>query len=70
MKQLCPKCKSSNITMHEDEGISFITCKTCGYDEMEELYPSGDPGERTSQKEKARHSPYKTGGKGRSRHKH
>lgn len=68
MKKLCPKCKSSNITVHEDDGISFIACKTCGYDELEEFYPE-EMGERTSQKEKGRYSPYKAGGKGRSRKK-
>lgn len=59
----CPKCKSTDVTVHEDEGLSFVTCNSCDYDELEEFYPS----ERTSQREKARYSPYKAGRKGRIR---
>jgi Zn ribbon nucleic-acid-binding protein len=59
----CPKCKSSNIKVEESDGISFVTCNVCDYDELEEFYPEV----RKSQREKAKFSPYKTGGKGRSR---
>ena len=64
MKKLCPKCRSADVKIHEDDGISFITCNSCGYDELEEYE---DLGKKTSQNEKGRYSPYKTGGKGRSR---
>ncbi len=65
MKPKCPKCGSADITIY-DEDVSFLTCNKCGYDESEEeAYPE----QRTSQKEKARYTPYKTGGKGRTRKK-
>ncbi len=62
MKKKCPKCKSTDITIEDDNGVSFITCNVCDYDELEEFYPD----ERKSQREKGRYSPYKTGGKGRT----
>jgi len=53
------------VAVHKDD-IEFLTCKSCGYDELvEETFV----GERTSQKEKARYTLYKTGGKGRTRKK-
>jgi len=67
MKPICPKCKSTNVTLYEDDGISFLACNVCGYDELDELYPAEDVGEKTSQREKGRYTPYKSGGKGRTR---
>jgi len=62
MKQLCPKCGSDQIEVYDD--LAFIKCKKCGYDELEsEPLPYGV---RKSQREKARYSPYKTGGHKRS----
>ncbi|MBI2125388.1 hypothetical protein HYU08_02430 [Candidatus Woesearchaeota archaeon] len=53
MKPKCPQCGSSNITVHKNE-IEFLTCKSCGYDELvEETF--------------GRYTPYKAGGKGRTR---
>jgi len=63
MKPKCPQCGSFNVIVHKDD-IEFLICKSCGYDELvEETFV----GQRTSQKEKARYTPYKTGGKGRTR---
>lgn len=60
----CPKCKSLNIKIIEDNGLSFIQCLQCGYDELED--DDAFPETRTSQKAKGRYSPYKTGGKQRT----
>ena len=65
MKAKCPQCGSSEVKIHRDD-IEFITCKSCGYDELvEETFVEG----RTSQREKGRYTPYKAGGKGRTRKK-
>jgi len=65
MKKKCPKCGSFNVAIHKED-IEFLTCKSCGYDELEEeAYPE----QRSSQREKGRYSPYKAGGKGRTRRK-
>ena len=60
MYKKCPKCKS---LVHVEDKLSFIECK-CGYDELgeDEVFPE----QRTSQREKGKYSPYKTGGRGRS----
>ena len=51
------------VTVNKNE-IEFLTCKSCGYDELvEETFVEG----RTSQREKGRYTPYKAGGKGRTR---
>jgi Zn ribbon nucleic-acid-binding protein len=56
----CPKCKSGKIKLVDYSGIKCIICSKCGHDEREvyEQYPE----ERTSQKAKARYTPYKSGG--------
>ncbi|MFC1732020.1 hypothetical protein ACFL6I_17010 [candidate division KSB1 bacterium] len=61
----CPRCGSKNVDDHEYMGAVCIVCKDCGYDEAAEL--DMYHGHRTSQKAKARHSPYKTGGSSRSK---
>ncbi len=63
MQKRCPQCGSFNVTVHKED-IEFMTCKSCGYDELREETVVG---QRTSQKEKGRFSPYKTGGKGRTK---
>ncbi len=63
MKPKCPQCGSSKVIEHKNY-IKFITCNNCGYNELEE---DTNLGQRTSQREKGRFSPYKTGGKGRVR---
>ncbi|MEK6969743.1 MAG: hypothetical protein AABW48_04920 [Nanoarchaeota archaeon] len=60
MQRNCPKCNSSNVKVIEEEGIFFIVCNSCGYDELEaDFFPE----DRSSQREKNKFSPYKTGGK-------
>ncbi|MBW2996579.1 hypothetical protein KY332_04750 [Candidatus Woesearchaeota archaeon] len=56
----CPKCGSTNTKTVEFMGAKVHFCKDCGYDERDEL--SVVPEQRTSQREKTRHSPYKAGG--------
>ena len=64
-KKNCPKCLSDNIKIDDYLGIKSIICKSCGFDEAKqyEVYPE----QKTSQKEKARYTPYKTGGHSRSK---
>jgi len=64
-KQTCPKCHSSKIKFIDYLGAKCLVCSECGYDESDDLEAS--PSERKSQREKGRYSPYKAGGKGRSR---
>lgn len=56
----CPKCGSASIKIYNYLDIKAIECNNCGFDERSqyEVYPEGN----TSQKAKARHSPYKAGG--------
>jgi len=65
IKSKCPKCHSSNVKFMEYLGSKALFCRDCRFHESEVLdkYPS----ERKSQREKGRYSPYKTGGKGRSK---
>ena len=65
MKNICPKCKSNNIKIVDYLGTKCIICKACNYDATNQydVYPE----QKTSQKEKGRHTPYKTGGHKRSR---
>lgn len=60
----CPQCKSVKIKVITDQGLEFIQCSKCGYDDLEddETFPET----RTSQKAKGNYSPYKTGGKNRT----
>ena len=60
----CPKCNSGNIKLVDYLGVKCVICKNCGFDETSqfEVYPE----QKTSQKEKARHTPYKAGGSRRS----
>ena len=60
MKTKCPKCGSKNIKIVDYMGAKVLVCKKCGYDERDSL--SIVPEQRTSQREKTRHSPYRTGG--------
>ena len=61
----CPKCKSGNVKIIDYMGIKCIRCSNCGYDESKEyeVYPE----EKTSQKEKGRYTPYKSGGSRRAK---
>lgn len=62
----CLSCGSSNVKQIEENGMEFIQCNDCGYNELEEGVV---PEQRTSQREKGKYSPYKQGGKGRVRKK-
>ena len=64
ISQPCPKCHSSRASKLEHHDLSFIQCPECGYDELEE---NSGAEVRKSQREKSRFSPYKTGGKGRTK---
>ena len=61
----CPKCKSTNIKVINYLGIKCIICKNCGYDESKQY--DVFPEKKSSQREKGRYSPYKTGGFKRTR---
>lgn len=65
----CPKCRSEEIIILDKE-LGFIRCNACGYSNLEEensFSERGMVGERKSQREKARYSPYKMGGKRRTK---
>lgn len=61
----CPKCGSEKITFLDYRGIKTLYCKDCGYDERD-LYEE-EFSEKRSQKQKREFTPYKAGGKDRSR---
>ncbi|MFC1768868.1 hypothetical protein ACFLZX_03825 [Nanoarchaeota archaeon] len=60
MIKCCPKCGSENVKFSVYDGAPIVTCSDCGYDESSDLevYPE----ERSTQREKSKHSPYKKGG--------
>jgi DNA-directed RNA polymerase subunit M/transcription elongation factor TFIIS len=60
----CPKCQSVKVKETTIDDFTFISCKKCGYDDA--LY-EGVFGERNTQREKRRYSPYKVGGGKRTR---
>lgn len=63
LKPRCPRCGSEAKKIRY-MGIEAVKCDTCGFDERE-IYKQ-TPEERASQREKARHSPYRQGGKSRA----
>ncbi len=64
METKCPKCgRDARILMYF--GVYLIRCGNCGYDESSQYDIVAD--QRKSQREKTKHSPYKIGGKQRSR---
>jgi len=66
--KMCPVCGSKNIQLKEKSGFLYICCKDCEYDE-EEDYDVASLGERSTQKGKTKHTPYKRGGGQRTRNK-
>lgn len=66
MPTTCPKCKSPVVITLEHEGITYLQCRICHYDELEEDLADQS---RSSQREKGKYTPYKKGGKGRVRKK-
>jgi len=59
-KTKCPICNSKNIKLADYLDIKCILCLDCGFDERKEYEVF--PEDKVSQKEKARYSPYKSGG--------
>ncbi len=55
----CPKCRSSDVKIKEG-GLAFVHCNRCHYDELEEEV--AEESSRSTQREKGKFSPYKTGG--------
>ena len=43
MAQKCPQCGSSDVIEYKDE-ITFIICKSCGYDELQQGSVTGTSG--------------------------
>jgi Zn ribbon nucleic-acid-binding protein len=62
----CPVCKSTDTEVREIEGLDFLFCNKCKFDESED-WDLTEPGEKKSQKAKARYAVYKRGGGGRTR---
>jgi len=59
-KKYCPQCKTDNIKFVEYMGVQCLVCNQCGYDERETY--DVHPGERQTQREKTKFTPYRTGG--------
>ncbi len=56
----CPQCLSTDIKRVKYMEFDALICRKCGYDERQEYEMHSQ--ERSSQKEKGRFSPYKSGG--------
>ena len=65
-EKTCPKCRSKNIKIVENNDIEFVKCSNCGYDES--LYEI-TPTQRSTQREKSKYTPYTTGGSKRAQKK-
>jgi Zn ribbon nucleic-acid-binding protein len=65
MHKKCPKCKSDNTKLIDYLGTKTLKCGDCGFDESKEL--DVFPEQRETQREKGRYTPYKSGGKARTR---
>jgi hypothetical protein len=65
MKRTCPKCKSNNIQLEDYMGSECIICNDCKYNQIDELNITSE--NKTSQREKGRYTPYKTGGAKRTK---
>jgi len=61
---VCPHCGSRKAKKINYLGASCIVCPDCSYSECDQLDVIDEP--KTSQKEKGRYSPYKTGGSRRT----
>ncbi len=55
----CPVCGSTDVEVFEEEGVEFIRCKKCGYDESVE-YDEAYPDQKSQRGGGG--SPYKRGG--------
>ncbi len=56
----CPQCHSEDVDVVEYNGAHVVSCNECSF--TEEGFLDDFPEERTSQKAKKQHSPYKAGG--------
>lgn len=65
MNKKCPKCKSENIKLVDYLSIKAVKCNDCGFDETNEYEVF--PEQRETQREKTKFTPYKKGGKARTR---
>jgi len=66
-KKICPVCKSRDVKLVDYLEVKCIICYDCGFDERKHY--NVFPEEKVSQKEKARYSPYKSGGLNRTKKK-
>lgn len=41
IKNMCPKCDSENVEYVTFEGLTYLFCHECGYDEREAFDMSG-----------------------------
>ena len=60
----CQKCNSYNVEPYLYQSVEVIKCNGCGFDEGAEF--EQHPTEKTNQKEKGKHSVYKSGGSRRT----
>ena len=58
--KICPVCKSTNVKEVEYMGVKCLVCNKCSYDERDTL--DVYPGERNTQREKGKFTPYRVGG--------
>ncbi len=65
MRKKCPKCNSEDLESVDYLNIKAVKCKKCGFDETEEYEVF--PEQRETQREKTRFTPYKKGGRGRTK---
>ena len=57
----CPSCKKGKLVEEEFVGDKILVCDKCGWDSTDpDLQVFG--GGRNTQREKGRHSPYRSGG--------
>ena len=61
----CSRCNSNKINKYKYSGVECYRCLDCGFDSCAELDDVSQ--QRTSQKAKGKYSPYKSGGKSRTR---
>ena len=61
MPASCPQCHSPKTKVIEDNTLKFIQCLRCGYDELDEEETL--PHLRSTQREKTKFNPYKSGRK-------
>ncbi|MEK6960871.1 MAG: hypothetical protein AABX47_06880 [Nanoarchaeota archaeon] len=63
--RICPRCDSEDVKLIKYMESTCVVCQACGYDERDELDLA--PEQKVSQKAKGSYTPYKTGGKNRTK---